>query len=180
MQLAPLPGEVVHLLEELGAPRLLVAHLTLVHDVALHLITGLDSAWPALAYDHDAVLFGAATHDIGKVKYVGELTAPGRLHEQAGEVLLNGRGYDARLARFARTHGSWPEEAVRLEDLLVALADAVWRGKRDPLLEGAIGQRIVEQIGAADWHVYATLDDLLSEIAADADGRLEWQRRHRA
>ena len=88
MYLAPLPAQVVSLLEALHAPPRLVAHLRLVHDVARTIISRLDQAWSSLVYDRQAVLMGAATHDIGKIIHPEELTHPGHEHEKAGEALL--------------------------------------------------------------------------------------------
>ena len=63
---APLPSRARELLETLGAPPRLGAHLRVVHDVALSL-----TGWAAgrTSFDAAAVLFGAATHDIGKVRH---------------------------------------------------------------------------------------------------------------
>lgn len=60
-----------------------------------------------MAFDRGAVLYGAASHDIGKVIHVGELTGPGSKHEGAGYALLIAHGVPPQMARFARTHGSW-------------------------------------------------------------------------
>lgn len=128
----PLPDEVIELLGAVNAPSRLVAHLKLVHDTAATVLRSLRERWPALPIDTDAVLFGAATHDIGKACCHAELTAPGHEHELIGERLLLDAGITPERARFARTHGKWEEGA--LEDLLVALADKVWKGKRDETL----------------------------------------------
>ena len=44
--------------------------------------------WPVLSVDHEAVLYGAATHDIGKVLHPNELDGPGNEHEKDGPALL--------------------------------------------------------------------------------------------
>ena len=62
---SPLPPEAAELLQRLGAPSRLVAHLTLVHDVARQLLSQLRTAFPKFRPDEAAILFGAATHDIG-------------------------------------------------------------------------------------------------------------------
>jgi hypothetical protein len=176
MKLRPLPDEVAHLLDNVDAPPRLIAHLTLVHDVASMLIAQIDMAWPSLDYDRHAVALGAAVHDIGKVMYPDELSRPGHAHEAAGEALLVERGFPREIARFARTHDQWRAEPMPLlDDLLVALADALWRGKRDPKLEDVLCQRIVAMTGDAYWQVFARLDDIATEIAVDADARLSWQ-----
>jgi hypothetical protein len=93
LDLAPLPADVASLLARVSAPPRLVAHLTLVHDVALRLLPSLKKAWPQLEVDADAVAFGAATHDIGKASVTAELSAPGSSHEALGEALLLAAGW---------------------------------------------------------------------------------------
>lgn len=172
-----LPDEVAHLLDTVGTPQRLIAHLTLVHDVACALIAQMGMSWPELDYERQAVALGAAVHDIGKVAYPEELSRPGHAHEAAGEALLVEHGFPREIARFARTHAQWQtEDMPLLEDLLVALADALWRGKRDAELEGAFCQRVAALTGEAHWQIFARLDDIATEIAARADARLAWQQ----
>lgn len=122
---------------------------------------------------------GAAVHDIGKVVYPNELSRPGHAHEAAGEALLVEYRFPREIERFARTHAQWQaEEMPQLEDLLVALADALWRGRRDSELEDALCQHIAALTGEAYWQIFARLDDIASEIAASADARLAWQQQH--
>src|SRR5690242_20727491 len=110
------------MLERLNAPPRLVAHLTVVHDAAADLLQALKAHWRNLPLDGDAVLFGAATHDVGKVLHPGELVGPGNEHESAGPPLLEQLGIPPDRSRFARTHGTWNEEAdLALEDILVAM-----------------------------------------------------------
>jgi hypothetical protein len=163
---APLPPRARELLESLGAPPRLGAHLRLVHDVAVTL-----TGWVRADFDVPAVLFGAATHDIGKILHPAELSGPGSLHEAAGYSLLLSQGIEEASARFARTHGSWDAADVTLEDLLVSLADKVWKGKRVPELE----QRVATRLGGPAWETFLALDDELERIAAGADARLAFQ-----
>lgn len=79
-----LPADVCELLVALNAPARLAAHLRLVHDVAWRLTEMLAAGHRSLAFDHAAVCYGAAVHDIGKVVHVEELTGPGSRHEPAG------------------------------------------------------------------------------------------------
>ena len=55
-----------------------------------------------------------------------------------------------------------------------------WRGKRDAGLEEAICQRIMARTGEPTWRVFATLDDIATEVTADADARLAWQNERQA
>ncbi len=163
-----LPRDAVILVEATNAPPRLIVHLVLVHDVAHQLVDSLFKAWPGLRLDVHAVLFGAAVHDIGKVLHPEELIGPGHQHERAGRALLCELGLAPQLARFAETHASWHGATIEIEDLLVALADTCWKGKRDTELEQALTTRIVELTGAGFWEVYLALDDLIERIAAAA------------
>ncbi len=174
----PLPPSVEQLLVLSDAPPRLKAHLTLVHDAAQSLTEGIRAQWPAVRFNKEAVLFGAATHDIGKVVHPEELQGPGHAHEEAGVQLLLQFGVAEDLARFARTHGQWTEQEVDIEDLLVALADKVWKGKRDDTLEQTITDLIATRSGEEVWKVWLQMDDLLSDLASFADERVFWQARH--
>lgn len=171
----PLPPAAAALLRNAGAPPRLAAHLRAVHDTAVVLTGWLASACPAASFDRGAVLFGAATHDIGKVVHVGELSAPGSLHEPAGEALLLAAGVPPHRARFAGTHGSWHAERAGLEDHLMSLADKIWKGKRQEDLERLLVDRLAGLTGQEPWEAFLTLDDHLTTLAADADGRLAFQ-----
>ncbi|MEV0460077.1 HD domain-containing protein [Catellatospora methionotrophica] len=176
--LRALSDDVVTLLGELDAPPRLGAHLRAVHDVAASLVTSLADAYPGLAVHTDEVLFGAATHDIGKVVHPSELSGPGSAHEPAGYELLVSHGVEPRLARFARDHGSVAYDGLSVEDLLVVLADKVWKGKRVPGLEDEVTARCCAASGEQPWEAFLRLDDLLERLARDADARLAFQSRH--
>ncbi|GAA5107752.1 HD domain-containing protein [Nocardia iowensis] len=149
--------------------------MRVVHDVACELVAWVRTNYAAVAVNPDAVLFGAATHDIGKVIHPEELSAPGSAHEQDGYRLLLEHGVGAELARFARTHASWSEVGVGVDDLLVSLADKIWKGKRVPELEQLIVQRLAAADGSEPWQAFMVLDDELTRIAAAADRRLAFQ-----
>ncbi|MET9664526.1 HD domain-containing protein [Streptomyces sp. NPDC006475] len=173
--LRPLPPVVTELLRSLEAPPRLAAHLRAVHDVAVELSDGVRDRYPDLAVDRDAVLFGAATHDIGKTLHPEELAGPGSAHEAAGRDLLLDRGFEPALARFAATHASWDDPAVTIEDLLVSTADKVWKDKRVPDLEDRLVRALAGATGREPWEEYLALDDLLSGLGADAARRLAFQ-----
>lgn len=172
----PLPEDAAKICEALHVPPRLVAHLILVHDVACRLIADLRQAFPALQLDTDSILFGAATHDIGKAVYFEELSAPGRSHEEHGPELLQQLGVPADQARFASTHAGWEgKKEIALDDLLVALADSCWKGKRVAGLEQRVVHAIARTCAIDPWQAFAALDDILQALAADADRRLAWQ-----
>ncbi|MFA1544620.1 HD domain-containing protein [Actinomadura monticuli] len=175
LPLRPLPDQVADLLVSLNSPARLAAHLRLVHDVACQIVDWIQRQHPQLDVDGDAVLFGAATHDIGKSLHPGELSGPGSTHEAAGRDLLLRHGIDDALARFAATHASWTDAGITLEDLLVSLADKVWKNKRVPDLEALVVTHLAQATGRPLWEEYAALDERLTHIGDTADQRLAIQ-----
>jgi hypothetical protein len=143
--------------------------------VACRLVGWLEESHPSAVVDHEAVLFGAATHDIGKTAHVAELSGPGSAHEEAGRALLIGRGVSPELARFAATHASWTRPDVALEDLLVSLADKIWKNRRVPDLEDLVVARLAAVTGRAVWEEFIALDEVLSRIGDGADERMAFQ-----
>ncbi|MEV1075198.1 HD domain-containing protein [Micromonospora parva] len=131
-----------------------------------------------LPFDREAVLFGAATHDVGKVRHPEELSGPGSAHEPAGYELLLKHGVAESSARFARDHASWHRDGIDVEDLLVSVADKVWKGKRVTDLEELLVDRLADVTGRERWSVFLDLDDILDRITADADLRLAFQATH--
>ncbi len=85
-------------------------------------------------------------------------------------------GVELVVARFCRTHTTWPEEEVVLEDLLVALADELWKGKRDDELERRVCCAIEASTGRAAWDVFEGADEVFAGVAADGDLRLACSR----
>ncbi|MFF3649109.1 HD domain-containing protein [Streptomyces sp. NPDC002181] len=170
-----LPQGVGELLRELPAPPRLAAHLRLVHDVAGQLTDWLTAYCPGLPFARAAVLFGAATHDVGKAVHTAELSGPGSAHEDAGRALLLAHGFSEDQARFAATHATWATPGISVEELLVSTADKVWKGKRVPGLEDLLVGRIAEAAGTEPWAVFLDLDEVLGRIADGADRRLAFQ-----
>ncbi|WP_406351887.1 HD domain-containing protein [Streptomyces sp. NBC_00658] len=173
--LRPLPDRAAELLRKLDAPPRLAAHLRAVHDVAHRLVDWLEEWQPALRFDRDAVLFGAATHDIGKTAHVGELSGPGSAHEEAGRELLLAQGVSAELARFAGTHAAWTGPDIGIEDLLVSVADKIWKNKRVQELEDLVVARLAEASGRTRWEEFLAFDDVLGALGEGADQRLAFQ-----
>ena len=173
--LRPLPPAVAELLRSLDAPPRLAAHLRAVHDVAVQLVDWVQGRYPGLDVDRDGVLFGSATHDVGKVLHPEELTGPGSAHEDAGRDLLLSHGFPPSLARFAATHADWDDPAVTIEDLLVSTADKVWKDKRVPSLEDRLVKALAVAVRREPWEEYLALDDLLARLGADAGPRLAFQ-----
>ncbi len=177
--LCELPSEAARLCDVLSAPPLLRAHLRLVHACARALEQSARARWPGLSIAWEAVAFGAATHDLGKVLFPQELRQPGRCHEEEGPGLLERHGVPKHLSRYARTHARWALEPERTsEDLWVALADTCWKGKRRHKLEWALSEDIAVGTSLDVWEAYAALDEILEEIVQEAPLRLRWLEQH--
>lgn len=171
-----LPEETVNLLRQVAAPPRLVAHLILVHDVAATLVERVTAAFPEVTFSKEEVLFGASIHDFGKVIERSELIRSGTLHEQRGIELLRSMGISDHQARFAYSHGNWDRmPSISLEDLLVALADKCWKGKRVDELESKIAALLSAASKKPEWACFAELDEIVQELTKDADARLAWQ-----
>ncbi len=180
IELVDLPDAASKLIHRFAVPTRLLRHLTIVHFVALKILNAFSQKWPSLEIDKEAVLFGAATHDIGKVIEIDEIYHKGKKHESAGEALLLENGIPPRLARFAFTHGNWLNEDLLLEDLLVCLADKIWKGKRVEELEEKVVKKVSDALNKDYWEVYQKLDMLLFHLATGVDARLSWQNDHEA
>jgi hypothetical protein len=169
----PLPELAIALHTRFNTPARLLAHHILVHHVAYHLLINLQRCQLAENIDQTAVCFGAATHDLGKTMYPNQLNVPGKQHEQAGQILLIQVGISAKQARFAALHSDITSER-NIDELLVALADHLWKGKRNTALEELV---IAERAQASQrdyWDVWVTISELCDRLAADSISRLAW------
>jgi len=175
LEIKNLPQHILQILEKLNASSRLIKHLRIVHSVAFELIQRLKEEFPSVLIDEHLVLFGAATHDIGKVEVREELFKAGKKHESIGVKILLNLGFSEKEARFAKTHGNWYNENLALEDLLISLADKIWKGKRINELEEIICQKLSESIGINYWDIYPKLDSILDKLSINADKRIVWQ-----
>lgn len=98
-----------------------------------------------------------------------ELHTPGDRHELRGERLLLDAGISPRLARFARTHGRIDESAT-IEDRLVALADKLWRGRRDREIEDGVIAWLEDATGQPGWEIFRWIDALADELYVGVEG----------
>jgi hypothetical protein len=151
-------------LEAIGAPPRLRVHGALVLEAADALLSTLRQL--NVTIDADWVRAGAMLHDAGKTLHPSELDGPGSLHEEAGETLLLSHGVDPRIARCCVSHARWREDCA-LEELVVALADKLWKGVRVPDLE----MRVIDRIGDR-WKNFVALDSAFEAIANEGPKRL--------
>ena len=141
MELIAFSKEINSVFQNFTVPQRLYAHLMIVHDVANKLLEEINRTWGYLNIDKNLVLFGAATHDIGKIIYTTELSEAGYKHEQAGLQLLLSLGISEEKSKFAASHSSWSANST-LEELLVSLADKIWKGNRVQDLEYLLKQKM--------------------------------------
>ena len=173
----PLPPDAARICERLSAPPRLIAHLVLVHDAACTLIDCISAEFPKAHFDPDLVRFGAAIHDIGKTLHPDELTESGeRKHQRAGFELLQTLDIPKERARFAWTHSNWTDrEQITLEDLLVALADKSWKGKRIDALESLTADLLSVATARPKSDCYVKLVEIVQSLFQHADKKLAWQ-----
>ena len=166
--------EINSVFQNFTVPQRLYAHLRIVHDVANKLLEEINRTWGSLNINKNLVLFGAATHDIGKTIYTNELSEAGHKHEQAGLQLLLSLGISEEKSKFAASHSSWSENSA-LEELLVSLADKIWKGNRVQDLEDLLIERISTETKTERWKTFSLLDSIIDDITKDADKRLSFQ-----
>jgi len=162
--------DVYLLLQELGANKRLITHLQLVGEAAELLIIKLKEL--SIPVDEKYIELGVAVHDAGKIKHTSELDNPGNNHEPEGEKMLLASGVDPKIARCCMSHARFKEMEVTIEELLVALSDKLWKGKRENDLELMVVDRAAEAIGKERWDIFTDLDSTFEEIAAGGVDRL--------
>ena len=175
MEIIDLPNRINELLEDLNSPERLRKHLQIVYSTANELIIQLKQEWPIINFNEELILFGAGTHDIGKSEIKTELFGRGTKHEQRGKQILLELGFSEEESRFAITHGNWQADNLRIEDLLVSLADKIWKGKRIEELEEKVRYVLSNELKIDYWEVYGILDLILEKVSSGADGRILWQ-----
>ena len=158
------------LLGRLGASARLLRHVELVLEAAEMLLGKL--AVLGVPIRADFVGAGVALHDAGKIIHPAELDAAGNRHEPDGETLLLQAGVSPELARVCLSHARWETMEVTLEELLVALADKLWKGVRNERLEQRIIDAVAGRLGLERWDVFIELDTTFEHVASSGVDRL--------
>lgn len=163
-------ADAYQLLIRLGASARLLLHVQLVGEAADLLMRG----YADLGLDLDAqwIELGVAVHDAGKIAHPEELTGPGSLHEPAGKALLLQNDVQQRIAECCVSHAAWRTKGLSLEELSVALADKLWKGKREQDLELLVIDQAALRLGVDRWGVFEALDSVFEEIATGGSDRL--------
>ncbi len=162
--------EAYQLLSKLGAPPRLILHVQLVGEAADLLMDAYRRL--GVRFDGSLIEVGVAVHDAGKILHPDELSGPGSQHEPAGEALLLQHGVSSGVARCCVTHAAWQGPGVSLEERSVALADKLWKGKRDEDLELHVIDEVALQLKVDRWAIFQALDAVFEDIAAAAPDRL--------
>jgi hypothetical protein len=164
-------ADAIDLLRRLGANPWLVRHHQLVVEAATELVDGLAKAF-SLKVDRNFILVGAALHDVGKIAVPTEMSQPGHQHETEGGRLLEAHGVGPLLRRVCTGHADWAAPGLPLEHLLIALADKLWKGKREEDLEMLVIERLADSIGGEVAAVFANADAIFEAVSAGGDDRL--------
>lgn len=163
-------NDAYELLKQLGASPKLIRHVRLVGEAADLLLYKIEQI--GIKVDARFVRLGVALHDAGKIIYVEELTNKGNKHEAEGESLLIKSGVEPSLARCCLSHAQWEVMECSLEELLVALSDKLWKGKREAKLEEEVINRLSKLIGKDYWRLFIELDNHFEMIASSGEERL--------
>lgn len=142
----------------------------MVEAVAVELIAELHELGVPL--DEARIRAGAILHDCGKIAHPEELAQPGHAHEAAGREFLLSAGYPEEVAGICITHAQWHLPGCSSEELLVALADKLWKGKREDQLEALVIEKLAAASGRQKWEVFDALDTCFERIAARGHERL--------
>ena len=157
-------------LQDLGASPKLLLHIKLVGEAANLLVSKLHEL--EIKFDENFIHLGIAFHDAGKILHPQELITKGNNHETDGEKLLISQGVNPQLARCCRSHGQWQVMECSFEEICVALADNLWKGKRNSQLEELFIQMLARRCHQDYWGLFIEMDSCFEKIASDGDSRL--------
>ncbi len=164
-------NDALKLLDVLGAPEHLKTHAHLVGEAADLIIKKCDDM--GFPIDGGFVRIGVVIHDVGKIVHTNEMTGSGSKHEPGGQKMLLQQGVDPAIARCCLSHARWASMDCSIEELLIALADKLWKGKRAEELELKIIDQFALMIGKQRWDIFAELDSHFEEVAAGGHERLQ-------
>lgn len=156
---------------ELNAPSRLIRHVQLVLEVSEVLIKKLVNI--KLSISADLIRVGAIIHDVGKILHPDELNKAGSQHLHAGQQMLLEQQVPEHIARFCVSHKKWDEiEDCTIEELIVALADKLWKGSRHRKLEERVTKYIATSLSKDYWQIYMDLDAVFEDLANGSEKRL--------
>ncbi|GEP44239.1 HD domain-containing protein [Brevifollis gellanilyticus] len=157
-----------------GFPERLIEHHKLVSGVAVNLAIALRSL--GIVTDPERAGLMGAVHDAGKSVVTEELSIPGSAHEAIGREVALRLGLPESISKICCSHSSDTTDELDTEEIVVRLADKLWKGKRDPDFEKQAVQRFSAELGKEDWEVFMNLDKIFESIAESGYERLEATR----
>ena len=81
-------------------------------------------------------------------------------------------GCDPSVAVHCVAHADFESKDRTIEQLMVTLADKVWKGKRVEALEFRIAEHLALRTGQKRWSTWQQLTEVVDEVANRADDRL--------
>lgn len=163
--------EAFDLIDNLGAPEHLKTHVSLVGEAADLLIETIANL--GIELDFEFIRAGVVIHDIGKIIHINEMIGPGSEHEPEGEKILLEKNISPKLARVCMSHARWEQMECSFEELLIALSDKLWKGKRVGSLELKVVDFAAQYLGKDRWDLFSDLDYKFEEIASGGHERLQ-------
>jgi putative nucleotidyltransferase with HDIG domain len=159
-----------NLLKELGAPQKLITHSELVLEAAEEIIEEILKCTSLI--DFEFVRIGAILHDVGKVLHPNELVKAGQMHQMDGKKMLLELGVDEKIARCCLSHSNYEDMECSIEELLIALSNNLWKGKRVKNLESKIIEWIKKLFDQNGWVLSVKFDETFEKISEKGLGRL--------
>lgn len=164
-----LPQQIQSIITEAGAPPDLLRHLEMVREAVWILADMIP-----IKADAELAADGAAAHDLAKIRFPAEISGPGSLHAEQGEEILLELGLTPELAAFAPGHMFWDEDSPA-EHVIVAAADAAWKGARSEEAENELARRLCES-GMPEWEAWTIVDEAMTDAGEDGPARIHYQR----
>ena len=152
-------------------PARLVEHHRIVSEVAGSLAETLSSI--GLEIDAERAELMASIHDVGKSVATDELSGAGSTHEEIGVGVAEDFGLPPSVSKICRSHSSKTTNGMDIEEIVVRLADKLWKGKRDSEFEQQAVSFFAEHLGKDDWEVFMEVDKLFEAVAESGHQRLE-------
>ena len=163
------------LLRQNKAPNQLIKHLYLVSSVAKEISDFLINI--KVHHNQELVICGSGLHDFGKIVFTNELSSPGSNHEDKGKELLLSLGISSEIAQCCVSHAKW-SETDKIEELIVALADKLWKGQRNSELELKLIDLIAKIKNQDRWDLFSDIDLFFESIADNGTQRLEESKKY--
>ena len=163
--------EALSIQRDLDFPVRLIEHHRIVSEVTHALSEALNSI--GLAIDSERAELMASIHDVGKSIVTDELSGVGSVHEELGVGVAESFGLPSSVSKICRSHNSQTTDGMDMEEIIVRLADKLWKGKRDFEFEQQAVSHFADYLGKDSWEVFMEADKIFEEVADSGHQRLE-------